>query len=267
MRGLTNAFPSGGRYKAPSWSTGTDAEIVEAVAMADRGKIDLTKYWKVGDERIVHLSAMAATGVGESHVEQDVTLVIMHAGEYKLNSAAPSGRDTCSFVIGVKDTLIETGYMNSSNTNTGSWASSARRTWCNNVFKNAIPASLLPIFKQFKTTTAKTYNGTALQTSIDLFALPAAKEIFGGDAATSAGSDTSYSNLTEFNSTDLFQFDWYKTASNRIKKDLSSGSARFWWERSPYYSGSNYFCGVNAIARASNSSARAAFGLAPFGCI
>lgn len=267
MRGLTNAFPSGGGYKVPSWSTGTDAQIVEAVAMADEGKINLSDYWAVGDERTVHLSAMAATGVGESHVEQDVTFVLMHAGGYELNEAVASGRNTCSFVVGMKDRLIGGGYMNSTNTNSGSWEGSARRTWCNDIFKNAIPSSLFPAFKQFKTITAKTYNGTELQTSIDWFALPAAKEIFGGDTATKAGADTSYSNLEEFNSPDLFQFDWYKTASNRIKKDPSSGSSLTWRGRSLYYGNSNNFCITMAGGDANNLGATNNSGISPFGCI
>lgn len=246
----------------PTWADGTDEEIVAMVAAADAGKINLADYWSVGDTRTVHLSAMAATGVGESHAEQDVELVLMHAGEYKLNAAVENGRDTCSFVVGMKDCLNEYGYMNFTDTNSGSWDGCARRTWCNSVFKEAVPGTLLPIFKQFKTITAETYNGTTLKTSVDWFALPAAKEVFGG-TATSAGSATKYSNLTEFNA--LFQFDWYKTAANRIKN--VNGSAVWWWGRSPDYSDSRYFCIVYSDGIANNDIACYDFGVSVFGCI
>ena len=250
--------------KIVTWSGGTDEEIVAMVEAADRGEINLSDYWAVGDTRTVQLSAMSNTGVGESHSAQEVDLVLMHAGGYELNEAVASGRTTCSFIVGQKDSLAAAGYMNSSNTNSGSWNGSARRTWCNSVYKNALPSTLLPIFKQFKTITAQTYNGSTNQESVDYFALPAAKEVFGG-SATSAGDATSHSNLTEFNA--LFQFDYYKTASNRVKKLGKTGSASIWWGRSPYYNTSTGFCRVTSDGTASIGNAGISFGLAPFGCI
>lgn len=247
-------------YENITWADGTYEEICSMVEAADRGDINLVDYWNVGDSRQVQLSFMPATGVGEYHNAQTVELVLMHAGGYDLNEAVISGRSQCSFVVGMKDGLNNNGYMNSSNTNNGSWDGCARRTWCNNVFKNAIPSSLLPIFKQFKTITAETYNGTTLKTSVDWFALPAAKEVFGG-TATSAGSDTGYSNLTEFNA--LFQFDWYKTTANRIK----NLGRIYWWERSPHYGNTENFCNVKNNGGATISRADYVYSLAPFGCI
>lgn len=241
-----------------TWANGTDEEIVKMVQLADEGKINLSDYWAVGDTRTVQLSAMSATGVGESHSAQTIKLVLMHAGGYELADGS-----TCNFIVGQKDALATYGYMNSSPTNSGSWDGCARRTWCNEVYKNAIPESLRSIFKQFKTITAETYNGNTLKTSLDYFALPAAKEIFGG-TATSAGSSTSYSNLTEFNA--LFQFEWYKTPSNRNKKG-KNGYYAHWWERSPYYSNSKRFCRVFNDGTADINDPSNTLGLSPFGCI
>lgn len=242
-----------------TWAGGTDEEIVKMVQLADEGKINLSDYWAVGDIRTVQLSAMPATGVREAHTAQQVDLVLMHAGGYELADGT-----TCNFIVGQKDALATYGYMNSTFTNSGSWDGCARRTWCNEVYKNAIPESLRSIFKQFKTITAETNNGTKLKTSLDYFALPAAKEIFGG-TATSAGSSTSNSNLTEFNA--LFQFEWYKTSSNRIKKKGTGGSSAYWWERSLYYDDSSSFCYVNTNGTATFNSAGNTGGFAPFGCI
>ncbi len=234
------------------------------VALADAGVIDLADYWSVGDTRTVQLSAMAATGVDELHDAQSAELVLMHAGGYDLNIPVASGRSKCSFVVGMKDCLATGGRMTSTGNNSGSWDGSVRRTWCNNVFKNTIPSTLLPIFKQFKTITAETYNGYTLKTSVDWFALPAAKEVFGG-AATSAGADTSYSNLTEFNA--LFQFDWYKTEANRIKKYGTNGKTAGWWWRSHYYDLSNYFCYTQSSGDKGVQMAFVLLGISPFGCI
>ena len=242
--------------KIVTWAGGTDAEIVAMVKAADKGEINLSDYWAVGDTRTVQLSAMSATGVGESHEAQEVDLVLMHAGGYTLNAAVASGRTKCSFVVGLKDSLAEAGYMNSSDTNNGSGNGSARRTWFNNAFRNAIPSTLRAIFKQFKTVTAQTYNGSTNQTSVDYFALPAEREIF--DARN-------YCNQTEYNA--LFQFDYYKTASNRVKKLGKTGTASTWWERSPNYNNSTRFCYVYSNGYANSNIASNTYGLAPFGCI
>ena len=238
-------------FRPVTWAGGTDEEIVAMVAAADAGLINLADYWAVGDTRTVQLSAMSATGVGESHAAQEVELVLMHAGGYELADGS-----ICNFVVGQKDCLNEKGYINSTNTNTGSWEGSARRAWCNNEYKNALPSTLLPIFKQFKTVTAQTYNGSTNQTSVDYFALPAEREIF--DAIN-------YCNQTEYNA--LFQFDYYKTASNRVKKLGKTGDTGVWWERSPRYNNPTYFCYVYSKGNASANIASNTFGLAPFGCI
>lgn len=259
MIGKTNVVGKPSLLKIVTWAGGTDEEIAAMVEAADAGTINLADYWTVGDTRAIQLSAMSATGVGESHAAQEVDLVLMHAGGYELADGS-----TCNFVVGQKDSLAERGYMNSTNTNDGSWDGSARRAWCNSVYKNAIPSTLLPIFKQFKTITAQTYNGSTNQTSVDYFALPAAKEVFGG-SASSAGKATSFSNLTEFNA--LFQFDYYKTSSNRVKKLGKTGDADICSERSPYYYGSGNFCGINSDGTAGANIASDSIGLAPFGCI
>jgi hypothetical protein len=234
-----------------SWANGTDAEIVQKVALADAGVINLSDYWHVGDEREVTLSAMAATGVGESHVEQTATLVLMNVGGKTLTNAVESGRTTCSFVVGLKDCLKEKGYMNSTNTNVGGWTSCARRTWCNSVFKNAIPNTLAPIFKQFQNKTSAGNKSTTINTDNDYFALAAEIEIFGSTTYSASGEGA--------------QFTWYKTAANRIKK--VNGSAYHWWERSPYSGDTTSFCFVHDDGNVSITDTSHTFGLAPFGVI
>lgn len=247
-----------------TWAGGSDEQIIRMVQMADEGIINLADYWAVGDTRTVQLSAMAATGVSESHDAQTVELVLMHAGGYDLNSAVASGRSKCSFVVGMKNCLANKGYMNSTNTNSGSWDGCARRTWCNNVFKNAMPSSLLPIFKQFKTITAETYNGTTLKTSVDWFALPAEREIHG---AGYGYDGKGYANNTEAASTDIFQFTWYQTKANRIKKYGTTNYTATWWWRSPVYSSLYNFCSAKTSGDANYTGASTTIGLSLFGCI
>lgn len=243
-----------------SWSQGTDEQIVALIQAADDGLIDLVEDcgWAVGDERTISLSAMSATGVGESHLAQNATFVLMNVGGKKL----ADGVTDCNFIVGMKDMLTtgstyERGYMNSSNVNAGGWESCARRTWCNNVFYNAIPFSIRPIFKQHinKTSNGST-NHSQIINSVDYFAFASEKEVFG---------TTTYSNSTA--EAENTQFEWYKTSANRIKLRSPGGSAYGWWERSPGSGYSSYFCLVNSGGSASCYNASNAYGLSPFGCI
>lgn len=251
----TATFTVSVSVKVVTWAGGTDEEIANMVAAADAGLINLTDYWAVGDEREVTLSAMSATGVGESHVAQTVTFVLMNAGGKTLANTTPSGRTECSFVVGMKNGLAEYGYMNSSDTNSGGWEACKRRKWCNEIFRNALPSTLRDIFKQHLNVTASgSSSGTT--TSTDYFALPAEKEVFGSNT---------YANSTA--ESGLSQFEYYKTSANRIKKTGDNGSASGWWERSPRSDYSTRFCYVTSGGSASDYSASNSRLLAPVGCI
>lgn len=232
-----------------SWSTGTDEEVAAMVAAADAGKINLSDYWSAGDTRTVHLSAMSASsGLGDTHAAQDVQFVLTDPGHYTLANGK-----ACSFVVLQKDCLKESGVMNSRNTNSGGWNSCPRRTWCNSVYRNAIPATLRPIFKQF-TTYAANGTGSTSTASSDYFALFSEKEVFGSTTYANSSAESKNSQLT-----------WFKTPSNRIKR--VNGSASYWWERSPYSGNSKYFCAVTRSGTADYWDANYTIGLAPFGCI
>lgn len=243
-----------------SWATGTDEQIVAMVEAADRGEINLADYWSVGDERQVKLSAMSATGVGESHAAQTVTLVLMNKGGKTLASPTANGRTECSFVVGQKNILVsgsadETGYMNSDMTNSGGWHGCARRTWCNNVYYNAIPATLRPIFKQHLNVTANGVGHSAV-TSTDYFAFAAEKEVCGSN---SQASETVEANLK--------QFEYYKTTANIIKYGRYSARQR-WWLRSPTYSSSEKFAEIYLYGEQSSAYAHiTSGGIVPHGVI
>lgn len=231
-----------------SWASGTDAQIAAMVAAADAGTIDLADYWSAGDTRTVQLSSMQRGAVGETHAAQSVQLVLSDPGHYTLASGQP-----CHFVVIQKDCLKETGHMNASNTNSGGWNGCARRTWCNETYRNAMPSALRPIFKQFKTRAANGSGSSAVE-STDYFALPSEKEVFGSISYSNSSAESQNSQL-----------DYYKTPANRIKR--VNGSAGWWWGRSPTSGYSRTFCAVNSGGSADSVAASYSYGLAPFGCI
>ena len=233
-----------------SWAGGTDKEIVKMVQLADEGLINLADYWSVGDERQVTLSRIGATESESSFAEQTVTFVLMNAGGKTLANATPSGRTECSFIVGMKNGLAEKRSMDYTSK---IWDSCARRTWCNGLFRKAIPASLRDIFKQHLNITADGSSTTTV-TSTDYFALPAEKEVFGSNTYANSTAEAS-----------LTQFEYYATEANRIKKTGDNGSAYTWWERSTHLSYG--FCRVRSDGSADYGQSPSDYLLSPFGVI
>jgi hypothetical protein len=200
---------------------------------------------------------MAATGVGESHVAQTQAFAILDFNHDTLVTAT-GGKSNALVTWGQVNVLsngtkMEGGYMNSSNTNTGGWDESARRTWCNNVYLKALPAFVQALIKPVKKSNYKVYNDTTLTTTNDSVFLASETEIFGAKTY-SAGA------------TEGTQYEYFKTAANRIKKSgnaNTTGSAQAWRERSPAASNTTLFCAVNGSGAAYYNAASYAYGLAP----
>jgi len=240
-----------------SWEEGTDAQIAAMVAADRSGTINLQDYWSVGDTRSVSLSAMEATGVGETHAAQTVNLVLMDSTcrGFTWTETPSSGVTVPRFIVGMKDSLKENGYMNAEGTNAGGWRDCARRAWCNSIFYNALPTDLKPIFKYFSWSQGQGGTDTGVNTTSDIFALAVDKTIFG-----------SSSNAVEAESALYAQWTWYSTASNRIKK--VNGSNSQWWEASALKNNTNAFLNVsNAGAATSGNNAIRTRGISPFGCV
>ena len=239
-------------YVPCEWSTGTDEEIVEALEKHYAGEIDLHDYWAVGDARQVTISGSSSL---EPLWEQTVTYVLSNVGGKYLSD----GITECCFQVDQVDCLSEEGYIKNSSSTSGGWKSSARRTWCNNDYKNAIPSTLRSIFKEFINQSGAA-NGTTswsgVENTTDTFALRAEVEIFGSTTYSVSGEGS--------------QITWYTTSSNRIKKVNNISSA--WWERSPRRNDS--FCMVFNTGEAGSSviyddwgSGAIYHGIAPFGVI
>ena len=239
------------KENVPSWSEATDEQVAELLQKHYAGEINLHDYWNVGDERTVSLSAIASSpSIGFYGCSaQNVVFVIMNKGGKTLTN-----NQECAFVVGQKSSLNEKGVLNENTYkgNAGGWDNSNCRTWCNSYYKNAIPSSLIGIFKEYKNNTGNGYEtGNAIVTSNDYFSLPAEIEVFGTRTYSVAGEGN--------------QFDYYKTASNRIKS--CSGSAYIWWLRSPVNNGKYAFCQVLNDGTVYSRNGVDPSGIAPFGCI
>lgn len=257
--------------KIVTFAGGTDAEIAKMIQAHYNNKINIADYWAVGDTRSVSLSAMSATGVGESYRAQTVQLVILGFDHDDLTTAI-NGHSKAAVSIGLKDCLMdasngsnpvngssnaENGYMNSIGTNSGGWKNCARRTWCNNVFFAALPSVWQSIVKTVNKKSG-TGGGSSSGTEVtaDKIFLAAEIEIFGSRNYSVDGEGT--------------QYQYYKNATaNRYKmpKWSSSSVSNIYWERSPTSGYAGVFCRVNNNGSAGLNSADGAYGVAPCLCI
>lgn len=249
--------------KIVTFADGTDAEITKMIEAHYAGKINIGDYWAVGDKRTIHHNAMSATGVSESHKANDYAYVIIGIehddlvtpinGKTKAAITIQTERmlylDTTTKYNSSYDTSHECGYMNSLRTNDGGWQDCERRIWCNEVYKKCLPTYIQNMMKQVK---KKTSGGS----SNDYAFLPSEIEIFGSTTYSFAGEGK--------------QYQYFKNATaNRYKKprhgsDYVSG---YYWERSPFSSGSNSFCRVNLDGSAGTGDASDTFGVVPCLCI
>lgn len=271
------------------WADGTDEQIAAMLQAHYAGDIDVTEYWAVGEKRAIPISAIAATGVSESHHADTYDYVIIGLnhddlvtpvnGITKAAITCQQDRvfytDTTTEYNTSYDIAHECGYMNSSNDNSTGWRNCARRTWCNGVYKAALPQYIQDNIQQVYKSTAAAGNSSSptWTASTDYCWLPSEWEVFGAKtrSAEDGTSGTHYVNGTSGTSITMpkggVQYTYFANATvNRYKKpayDSSSYPSSIWWERSPCSSNSARFCNVYAVGSADDDSASDARGLAP----
>ena len=181
----------------------------------------------VGDEKNITLST-----------DEALTLAIMDFDHDEL----ADGTGYAGITFGMKNLMASTRQMNSSNTNSGGFTGSAMYTWLQNTLLPTLPSDLQAVLKSVnKKTSAGSRSSTINTNAMKLF-LFSEIEIFGSTTYSKAGEGSQYS--------------YFATAANRIKYlSNGSGSADFWWGRSPRASTSAGFCLVDSGGNASYASA------------
>jgi hypothetical protein len=195
-------------FEKASWS--------DIAALSESGSAD--KYFSVGDEKTISLT----TG-------EQVTLVILGFDHDDLTGGGKAG-----MTIGMKNLLATTYRMNATATNEGGWDESEMRTSTMATLLSQLPSDLQGVIKQVNKKATAGGASTSITTSADKLWLLAEVEV---DGTTSAG----YADEGE-------QYEYWKTvkdgtvAADRIKYlSNGSGSANYWWLRSPNVGNSTYF--------------------------
>ncbi len=170
--------------------------------------------WKVGDEIDITVSG------------EKLTLVIM--GFSHDDKADGSGKAGITF--GMKNLMATTRRMNASNTNSGGFTGSEMYTWLTGTLLPALPSDLQAVLKSVNKKTSAGSQSSTINTNAMKVFLFSEIEVFGTVTYSKSGEGT--------------QYDYFKTNSKVKYLSNGSGSANYWWERSPYGSDSTYFCSV-----------------------
>ena len=205
----------------------TSWEIISKVSESGLAE----QFWQVGDEKDIIVDG------------ERLTLVIMGFNHDDLTSGGKAG-----ITFGLKNLMATTRKMNSSSTNVGGFTGSDMYDWLQNTLLNSLPSDLRAVLKSVnKKTSAGNQSSTINTNSMKLF-LFSEIEIFGSATHSKAGEGSRYS--------------YFATAANRIKYLANgSGSANFWWERSPYILTDIGFCRVNSNGSASSFTASRPYGV------
>ena len=221
-------------FEKASWS--------DIAALSESGSAD--KYFSVGDEKTISLT----TG-------EQVTFVILGFDHDDLTSGGKAG-----MTIGMKNLLATTYRMNATGTNAGGWDESEMRTSTMATLLSQLPSDLQGVIKQVNKKATAGGASTSITTSADKLWLLAEVEV---DGTTSAG----YADEGE-------QYEYWKTvkdgtvAADRIKYlSNGSGSANYWWLRSPHVSNSNHFRYISSTGAVNYGSANYARGVSFGFCV
>ena len=149
--------------------------------------------------------------------------------------------------------LFATSYpMNSTNTNSGGWKSSAMRTSTMPLMKGYLPSAWQTAIKPVnKASGLGGGSSSGTETVSDSCFLLAEIEVFGSTTHSVSGEGAQYA--------------YYKAGNSKVKSE--GGSANFWWERSPVSGISEGFCDVYASGIANYGFAKNSYGVAFGFCV
>ena len=201
---------------SPTLANNTWAQIAAA---SEAGVAAST--WSVGDTKNITVG-------GET-----LTVEIVGFNHDDLASGGKAG-----ITFGLKNLMANTRQMNSSNTNAGGFTGSDMYDWLQGTLLNSLPSDLRAVLKSVNKKTSAGSQSSTINTNAMKIFLFSEIEIFGSVTYSKSGEGSQYSR--------------FATASSRIKYlSNGSGSANYWWERSPNGSNSNGFCIVSSNGNAS----------------
>lgn len=261
---------------ASSTLNNNEWSVIKSVSDAGQG----ANYWSIGDRKAVTLNGTVGAltlynvttyvfiiGFNHNSSVEGTNLIHFQLGKTELSG----GTDVCLCDSSYNSTVSTTGYfsMNSSQTNSGGWASSQMRTdICGTSLSSysgtiiaVIPAALRAVLKSVTKYTDNTANGGSTASYVtattDYFFLLSEFEVFGS---------ITYGNTNEKNK--QAQYAYYSAGNSKIKyMHDETSTAAYWGLRSPRVSSSRYFMTVDTDGTVYYNAATDSLGFAPGFCV
>ena len=170
-------------------------------------------------------------------------------------TAQTGGTDICLTDSGYNNSKTTGTWFNMNNTytSTGGWEACLMRKNIMPLIKAAFPSDLRAVIKSSTIFTAPDTGNVELTATEDEVFLLAEFEVFGTHKWASTQE-----------STYLKQYDYYSTGNSKVKyKHNATSDAAIWWERSPYFSYTGFFCRAHARGVADYSDAFLSYSVAP----
>lgn len=260
-------------YFVSSTLNNNEWSVIKSVSDAGQGE----NYWSIGDRKAVTLN-----GTVGALTLSNVTTYVFIIG-FNHNSSV-EGTNRIHFQLGKTSlsggtdvALCDSHYnntgggfrMNTSNSNSGGWASSNMRTAiCGTSLSSysgtiiaVIPAALRAALKsvtKYTNNTGKSSDASAVTATTDYFFLLSEYEVFGS---------TTYANRNE--ASKQAQYSYYSAGNSKVKYNHSATStAVYWGLRSPNASSSTHFVIVITGGTVNGyGSANYSYGFAPGFCV
>ena len=237
---------------------GLEADVISLFSAAISNNSDITNETSVIylDNGDIHRKVSIGDQVTLSLNGTNYYFDIIGFNHDTLTNTAAYGEETATGKAGITfqmhDLFATTYVMNSSNTNSGGWKSSAMRTSTMATMKGYLPAAWQTAIKPVnKVSGTGGGSSSGTETVSDSCFLLAEIEIFGSTTYSVSGEGTQYA--------------YYKAGNSKVKN--KGGSANSWWERSPRSDGSDRFCRVTSGASAGGTYASSSLGVAFGFCV
>ena len=247
-------------------------DVISAVSTAGEGE----NYWSVGDCKEIILDGTVgvltlsnfttcAFIIGFNHNSSVEGSGRIH---FQFGKTALSGGTDICFTDSKYNNTGGGFRMNTTNTNSGGWASSNMRTEIcgtslssySGTFIAVLPAALRAVLKpvtKYTDNTGNSSEASAVTATTDYIFLLSEYEVFGA---------ISYGNTNE--KSKQAQYAYYSAGNRKIKyQHGSTSTAAYWWLRSPRSNISEYFVYVNAGGKVDRYDAYRSYGFAPGFCV
>lgn len=220
-------------------------------------------FWSVGDCKQITMNGKVSDGLTLTNYSAWVYIIgFNHNAEREGNGIAFQGFKATK--NGTSVCLIDIGYsstkyggtcfnMNNAETTIGGWEACLMRKNIMPLIKAAFPADLQAVIKLSTIFTTQGRGGGNCTATEDEIFLLAEFEIF-GTRTNASPQEPNY----------LKQYSYYSAGNSKVKYSYQTlhATAR-WWERSPFYSGSNTFCNVDESGKSNGANAVYSFGVSP----